>query len=173
MAIGERINFFRKRNNLTMNALGQLLGFPAKGADVRIVQYENNSRKPKADLTKAMADVFGVAPEALTVPDIDTYVGLMHTFFTLEDVYGLTVDRIDDTVCLHLDKAVTKPGSTLWSNLEEWCEMKDKYAHGRITKEEYDEWRYRFPKGSTHYTSVPSQELSDALLDAMKEEKNK
>jgi len=45
--------------------------------------------------------------------------------------------------------------------------------HGRITKEEYDEWRYRFLKGSTHYTSVPSQELSDALLDAMKEEKNK
>ena len=56
MAIGERINFFRRRNNLTMNALGQL-----------------NSRKPKADLTQSMADVFGVAPEALAVPDIDTY----------------------------------------------------------------------------------------------------
>ena len=51
MAIGERINFFRRRNNLTMNALGQLLGFDKKGADVRIAQYENNSRKPKADLT--------------------------------------------------------------------------------------------------------------------------
>ena len=73
MAIGERINFFRRRNNLTMNALGQLLGFDKKGADVRIAQYENNSRKPKADLTQSMADVFGVAPEALAVPDIDTY----------------------------------------------------------------------------------------------------
>ena len=40
MAIGERINFFRRRNNLTMNALGQLLGFDKKGADVRIAQYE-------------------------------------------------------------------------------------------------------------------------------------
>ena len=56
MAIGERINFFRRRNNLTMNALGQLLGFDKKGADVRIAQYENNSRKPKADLTQSMAD---------------------------------------------------------------------------------------------------------------------
>ena len=27
MAIGERIHFFRLRNNLTMNGLGQLLGF--------------------------------------------------------------------------------------------------------------------------------------------------
>lgn len=25
----------------------------------------------------------------LTVPDIDTYIGLMHTLFTLEDMYGL------------------------------------------------------------------------------------
>ena len=79
MAIGERINFFRRRCNLTMSALGQLLGFDAKGADVRIAQYENNSRKPKAELTQSMADVFGVVPEALTVPDIDTYKGLLHT----------------------------------------------------------------------------------------------
>ena len=64
MAIGERINFFRRRCNLTMNALGQLLGFDEKGADVRIAQYENNSRKPKAELTQSMADVFGVVPEA-------------------------------------------------------------------------------------------------------------
>lgn len=39
MAIGERIHFFRLRNNLTMNGLGQLLGFEKKGADVRIAQY--------------------------------------------------------------------------------------------------------------------------------------
>ena len=110
MAIGERINFFRRRNNLTMNALGQLLGFDKKGADVRIAQYENNSRKPKADLTQSMADVFGVAPEALAVPDIDTYKGLLHTLFALEDIYGLTIDRIDDITCLHLDKFLAVPG---------------------------------------------------------------
>ena len=96
MAIGERINFFRRRCNMTMNALGQLLGFDAKGADVRIAQYENNSRKPKADLTKAMADVFGVAPEALAVPDIDSYNGLMHTLFTIEDMYNTENSDIPD-----------------------------------------------------------------------------
>ena len=138
MAIGERINYFRKRCNLTMSALGQLLGFDIKGADVRIAQYENNSRKPKADLTQSMADVFGVVPEALTVPDIDTYKGLLHTLFALEDIYGLTIDRIDDVTCLHLDKFVT-----------DWYAMKEKYIHGRITREEYDHWRYNFPEGGT------------------------
>ena len=172
MAIGERINFFRKRNTLTMNYLGQLLGFPAKGADVRIIQYVNNSRKPKADLTAKMAEIFGVSPQALTVPDIDTEVGLMHTFFALEDVYGLTVDRIDDTVCLHLDKNVSQPGGTLWTFLDDWYAMKDKLAHGRITKEEYDEWRYNFSlkSSSVIHASVPSQELSDMLVEAMKKE---
>ena len=169
MAIGERINFFRRRCNMTMNALGQLLGFDARGADVRIAQYENNSRKPKADLTKAMADVFGVAPEALAVPDIDSYNGLMHTLFTIEDMYGITVDRIDDVVCLHLDKTVSKPGSSLWTYLEDWYSMKNKLGHGRITREEYDEWRYNFPhSGTSEQTAVPpSQQLSDALVEAM------
>ena len=155
-----------------MNYLGQLLGFPAKGADVRIIQYVNNSRKPKADLTAKMAEIFGVSPQALTVPDIDTEVGLMHTFFALEDVYGLTVDRIDDTVCLHLDKNVSLPGGTLWTFLDDWYAMKDKLAHGRITKEEYDEWRYNFSlkSSSVIHASVPSQELSDMLVEAMKKE---
>lgn len=172
MAIGERINFFRKRSNMTMNYLGQLLGFPAKGADVRIVQYVNNSRKPKADLTQRMAEIFNVSPEALTVPDIDTEVGLMHTFFALEDIYGLTVDKIDDTVCLHLDKNVSQPGGTLWTFLDDWYGMKDKLAHGRITKEEYDEWRYHFSlkSSSVIHASVPSQGLSDMLTEAITQE---
>ena len=149
MAIGERINFFRRRCNLTMSALGQLLGFDVKGADVRIAQYENNSRKPKAELTQSMANVFGVVPEALTVPDIDTYKGLLHTLFALEDIYGLTVDRIDDVTCLHLDKFVTQPGTNFWQYLDNWYAMKEKYIHGRITKEEYDHWRYNFPNDGT------------------------
>ena len=27
--------------------------------------------------------------------------------------------------------------------------MKEKYIHGRITKEEYDHWRYNFPNAGT------------------------
>lgn len=170
MAIGERIHFFRLRNNLTMNGLGQLLGFEKKGADVRIAQYENNSRKPKADLTKAMAEIFGVVPESLAVPDIDTYIGLIHTMFTLEDVYGLSVDTIDGTVCLRLEKSITQPGSVLWTMLDDWAAMKAKLNAREISKEEYDRWRYNYSLNSStvHSAKVPSQTLSNELASALK-----
>ncbi len=54
-------------------------------------QYENGSRTPKADVTAALAQVLDVSPKALDVPDIASYIGLMHTLFTLEDRYGLEV----------------------------------------------------------------------------------
>lgn len=89
MAIGERLHFFRIMRGMTQKYLGTLVGFPDKSADVRLAQYETGSRKPKADLTAALAQVLDVSPQALDVPDIDSYIRLMHTLFTLEDIYGL------------------------------------------------------------------------------------
>ena len=98
MAIGERIHFFRLLRGMTQKYLGTAVGFPERSADVRLAQYENGSRKPKADLTAALAQVLDVSPQALDVPDIDSQIGLMHTLFTLEDVYGLTVSEADGEV---------------------------------------------------------------------------
>ena len=99
MAIGERIHFFRLLRGMTQKYLGMALGFPEKSADVRLAQYETGSRTPKADLTAALAQVLDVSPHALSVPDIDSYVGLMHTLFTLEDNYGLKISEMDGEVC--------------------------------------------------------------------------
>ena len=54
-----------------------------------MAQYESEARVPKIDLVKQMSQIFDVNSPALTVPDIDTYAGLMHTLFALEDMYGL------------------------------------------------------------------------------------
>ena len=89
MAISERIHFFRNLRGMTQKYLGLQLGFPDKSADVRMAQYETGSRTPKADITAALAQVLDVAPEALNVPDVDSYIGLMHTLFALEDIYGI------------------------------------------------------------------------------------
>ena len=99
MAIGERIRFFRMLRGMTQKYLGMTVGFPEKSADVRLAQYENGSRSPKADLTAALAEVLDVSPQALSVPDIDSYTGLMHTLFTLEDLYGLKVRELDGEIC--------------------------------------------------------------------------
>ena len=89
MAIGERIHFFRLLRGMTQKYLGTAVGFPERSADVRLAQYETGSRKPKADLTAALAQVLDVSPQALDVPDIDSQIGLMHTLFTLEDVLSI------------------------------------------------------------------------------------
>ena len=51
-----------------------------------------------------MAQALDVSPHALDVPDIDSYIGLMHTLFTLEDLYGLTVSEADGEICLKVNK---------------------------------------------------------------------
>ena len=85
MAIGERIRFFRNLCGMTQKYLGQVVGFPEKTADIRMAQYESGSRTPKADLTNKLAEVFDISPQALSVPDIDSYIGSVS--YTHLDVY--------------------------------------------------------------------------------------
>ena len=114
MAIGERIHFFRLLRGMTQKYLGTAVGFPERSADVRLAQYETGSRKPKADLTAALAQVLDVSPQALDVPDIDSQIGLMHTLFTLEDVYGLTISEANEEVCLKVSKDKVKRHTNFW-----------------------------------------------------------
>lgn len=171
MAIGERIHFFRIMRGMTQKYLGMSVGFPEKSADVRLAQYETGSRKPKTDLTAALAQVLDVSPQALDVPDIDSYIGLMHTLFTLEDIYGLTVSEADEEICLKVNKNKGKDACELLKMLHAWKEQADKFATGEISREEYDRWRYHYPKFDTTqiWAKVPSQELSDALTKAFKD----
>ena len=146
MAIGERIHFFRLLRGMTQKYLGMSLGFPEKSADVRLAQYETGSRTPKADLTAALAEVLDVSPHALSVPDIDSYVGLMHTLFTLEDNYGLKVTEQDGELALQVDCRKNKDAARLHEMLWTWREQAAKLETGEISQEEYDRWRYHYPE---------------------------
>ena len=146
MAIGERIHFFRLLRGMTQKYLGMSLGFPEKSADVRLAQYETGSRTPKADLTAALAEVLDVSPHALSVPDIDSYVGLMHTLFTLEDNYGLKVMEQDGELALQVDFRKNKDAARLHDMLWPWREQAAKLEAGEISQEEYDRWRYHYPE---------------------------
>lgn len=105
---------------MTQKYLGMQVGFPEKTADIRMAQYESGSRTPKADLTNKLAEVFDISPQALTVPDIDSYNGLMHTLFTLEDLYGLKITEFDGEVCLHLDKGMGTNYITMFEMFSAW-----------------------------------------------------
>ena len=168
MAIGERIRFFRNLRGMTQKYLGQVVGFPEKTADIRMAQYESGSRSPKAELTETLAGALGVSPLALSVPDIDSYLGLMHTLFTLEDRYGLTIEDRDGEVVLRFDPRKGKDAATISEMVYAWAAAAEKYRKGETSKDEYDKWRYNYPKYDTtqNWAKVPSQELSDALVEA-------
>ena len=171
MAIGERIHFFRIMRGMTQKYLGMALGFPEKSADVRLAQYETGTRTPKSDVTEALAQVLDVSPKALDVPDIDFYIGLMHTLFTLEDRYGLEVCESDGEAHLRVNIRKGHDAEQLSQMLEVWQEQAAKLSAGEISREEYDRWRYHYPDLDTSgqwHKVTPSQELSDMLVDELK-----
>ena len=171
MAIGERIRFFRNLRGMTQKYLGQVVGFPEKTADIRMAQYESGSRTPKAELTENLASALGVSPLALSVPDIDSYLGLMHTLFTLEDRYGLTVETGENGVSLRVDPRKGKDAAELSEMLNAWAEQSEKYHNGDINRDEYDKWRYNYPKydEASDFVKVPSQNFSDTMAEAFKD----
>lgn len=171
MAIGERIRFFRNLRGMTQKYLGTVVGFPEKTADIRMAQYESGSRTPKADLTESLAGVLGVSPLALSVPDIDSYLGLMHTLFALEDRYGLTIEKGENGVSMRVDPRKGKDATELSEMLNAWAEQAEKYHNGEISREDYDKWRYNYPKydASSGFVKVPSQQFSDTMVEAFKD----
>ncbi|MCI7741369.1 MAG: helix-turn-helix domain-containing protein [Clostridiales bacterium] len=170
MAIGERIRFIRNLRGMTQKYLGTLVGFPEKTADIRMAQYEAGTRTPKEDLTKALASALDVSPLALDVPDIDSYFGLMHTLFALEDRYGLTIETRDGEVLFRIDPRKGKDAARISELVCAWAAIAEKYHAGEISRDEYDKWRYYYPQyDDTQITAkVPSQKLSDAIVKAFR-----
>ncbi len=146
MAIGERIRFLRNLRGMTQKYLGMKVGFSESTAEVRMAQYENGARTPKEKMIADFASILDVSTHALTVPDIDTDIGLMHTLFTLEDLRGLTIGEIDGEVCLRLDKSKGMTYVGMLDIFMAWQKESEKLKAGEITKEEYDIWRYNYPR---------------------------
>ena len=171
MILGERIKRIRTFRGLTQRELGLKLGYEERNADVRVAQYESGSRTPKIDLTNKLAEVFDISPQALSVPDIDSYIGLMHTLFTLEDRYGLTIVKTENGVSMYADPRKGNDAAELSEMLNAWAEQSEKYHNGDINRDEYDKWRYNYPKydEASGFVKVPSQNLSDAMVEAFKD----
>lgn len=130
--IGKRIRYIRKKRGMTMKYLGRAVGLPENSADIRIAQYESGTRTPKVDLLRKIADVLEVSTDALSVPDLDSVIGVMHTLFILEDLYNVRFTP-DDCTSDRLKKAIN-----------EWQREYERYSKGEIGKEQYDNWRYNY-----------------------------
>lgn len=51
------------------------------------------------------------------------------------------------------------------------AEQSEKYHNGDINRDEYDKWRYNYSKydEASDFVKVPSQNLSDAMVEAFKD----
>ena len=163
MAIGERIRFFRNLRGMTQQQLGILLGFSELTAHVRIAQYEANEKKPREKTLNAIADVLQVDPQALLSPNIDTNDGIMHTLFLLEDTCAFCVDEINGEICIRLDKN-NPEYMNMFRFLYKWFDEASRYRRNECTREEYDQWRYRYPLSD-------ADRFEKILLDSYKKRK--
>ena len=61
---------------------------------------------------------------------------------------------------------------SIFKMLSAWADQAEKLKAGEISKEQYDHWRYTFPAKDTtqRWAKVSSQELSDLLINALKED---
>ena len=170
MAIGERIRFIRNLRGMTQKYLGIKAGLPEKTADIRMAQYEAGTRTPKEDLTQSLANALGISPLALKTPDIDSYLGMMHTLFTMEDRYGLTIETRDGEVLFRFDPRKGQDAARISEMVYAWAPVMEKYRNGEITKEEYDNWRYNYPRDDKTqiWAHVPSAGLMDSIIEGMK-----
>jgi transcriptional regulator with XRE-family HTH domain len=164
MAIGERIRYIRNLRGMTQKYLGMAIGFDERTADVRIAQYESGARTPKEKMIANIAHILDVRPQALTVPDIDSYTGLAHTLFALEDLYGFKISRIDGELCLTLDK-YNREARHMLDVFSSWHEEAERLKGGEITEDEYNAWRYTYPL-------IETQRFKEAV-DKLRAEKRK
>jgi hypothetical protein len=131
---------------MTQKWLGMAIGFDEKTADVRVAQYESGTRTPKEKLVADIAHALEVSPRALDLPDIDSYEGLAHTLFSLEDLYGFKINNIDGELCLTLDKSGGITYVDMFDIFNAWHKEAEKLKSGEITEDEYNTWRYNYPR---------------------------
>jgi len=139
MKIGERLKKFRTAKGLVQKQLGIMAGL----SEPAIRNYELGNRYPNAKQLEKIAGALGISQFAIADPNFDSYQELMHALFQLEDLYGLKPKNIDGQLVLEFD---VEPVSRITSDLKLWSDELESLNTGNITQEQYDEWRYSFPR---------------------------
>lgn len=161
MMIGKIISFFRNRKGMMRKFLSVKVDFLEKAADIHLTQYDSVIRKPKSDLTEVLSEDLGMSTMVLNMSDTDTNIRFMHTFFALEDIYSLKIDKLDDEICTCLYKNSEISYISFLEHFTSWQKETEKYFSGEISKEQNELWRYT-------YTEVKVQYASESLAHCVK-----
>ena len=141
MDVGKKIKRFRTAFGLSQKELAQRSGM----SEPAIRNYELGNRTPSEKQLKKIAEALGISEFAISDPNLESYEGVLHALFYLEDEYGIIPRKIDGQIYLSVENknATTRAVSKMLSS---WSSESEKLKSGEITKEEYDMWRYSYPR---------------------------
>ena len=135
--IGRRIKRMCQMRKRTQKELGVAVGFKPESAEIRISQYESNTRTPKAELARSMALALGVSYQIIGKYDIATPEGLLCTLFELEELYGLSLFEREGRIYFGF---INQTGAD--QLIKKWYGKKKALFRGMITRDEYNDWKY-------------------------------
>lgn len=141
MEVGKKIKRFRTAFGLSQKELAQKSGL----SEPAIRNYELGNRTPSEKQLEKIAGALGVSIYAISDPNLENYDAVLHALFYLEDEYSFIPKEIDGQVYLAVENknAATRTVSKMLSS---WNSEFEKLKSGEITKEEYDMWRYSYPR---------------------------
>ena len=167
MTIGNKIKLIRNFRGLTQKELGIKIGFDEKSADNRIAQYETNYRVPKKDLLKKIAKVLNVNPNNFLGAVSGSAEDIMLTFFWMDEenrgminLFPLIKNQkkpgtLSDTAVHYNDSDAWPAHSPIGMYLDygivdnyikKWSTKKEELKNGKITNNDYLEWKLNWPK---------------------------
>jgi len=138
MTIGQRIKSIRKIRGLTQKELGLECGFTDSTSDVRIRQYESDSRVPKEETLKTIAKALKVNYRLIFDLEIKTSSDILFTFFELEQDNKIAIKSLDETgnITLSFDN-----DEGIGQLFKEWKIKKEEFDTGVIPEEDYLTWK--------------------------------
>lgn len=143
MKIGEKIKKFRVNQGLSQKQLALIAGM----SEPAVRNYELGNRTPSFQQLERLALALKLSPYALANPCLENRHGVMQALFSMEDDFNLRPVEVDGQVMLCIDRQNKKPAPTLTEDdLRDWCRVAIELAEGEISQEEYDEWRYSYPR---------------------------
>lgn len=140
MDIGEKIRYVRQLRGLTQEELAIKVGLgEGENGRTRISQYENGNRKPKEDMLEKISQALNVKSLYLSTKERTPALDFVFTLFEW-DADGLPINILkeNDKYLMHVDNPVFE------DFFEEWANKQKDLADGKITKEEYIDWKINY-----------------------------
>lgn len=149
--LGLRIKHYRKKIGYTQKELAEIIGLN----ESTIRNYELCNRTPDRITVRAIADALEIDPYTLDCADILHTSSIAHILFDLENQYSLIPTEIDGEIVLklapekspayELNNISALNSKEMGSILRDWHQAYNSCVEKKITPEDYDTWKDKYP----------------------------